>query len=1069
MKKCLLWVLLLGACSPLTGQLAHAGEKPPCEPWAAKIAAVQGKVEAKRTSDENWHTTTRNTIYCPGDQIRVGKNARASIILINDTLIRLDEYSVITLTQIKAEEPSLLDLIKGIAHFISRVPRSLKVNTPFVNAAIEGTEFVVAVTDADATVTVFEGKVLTANENGQVRLIQNESAITRQGQAPEKILLARPRDTVQWALYFPPIIKADAEGNPLQQASSLLYKGRVEEASKLLTATDNKGEARALLAIIAIVNNDRDAAFKLASEAVLLAPDAAATHIAMSYAWQAKLNLDAALASAQQAVNKETDNAIAWARLAELQLSVGLLKQAQRSATKATELDQGNARAQTILGYAYLTQIRIQQAHTSFEKAIELDQNDPLPHLGLGLAMIRKNELAAGRRQIEIAASLDPNNAIIRSYLGKAYYEEKRAPLDAEQFAMAKQLDPNDPTPYFYDAIRKQTENNPVGALEDLNKSIELNDNRAVYRSTLQLDQDEAARNANASRIYQELGYEQLAINHASKSITQDPTNYSAHELLANSYLSKPKHEIARVSETLQAKLLNPLNSNPQQPQLTQGSLTLLNNLGPNISANNEYNQLFQSDDIALTTNVLLGGNNTEGYEGIVSGVYDWFAFSFGKYLYDTDGYHANNGQDQTLDNYFLQAKINNNLSIFFEREEKYEILGDRLRFYPTNFSSNLTTLDVEQGNRVGLRYKVSPEHTFLATYLNHARRYTQTQSFGVAGNLYANSDDNDDVKEIRYLLNLNKVNLTLGYSETNIDKITSTFFNATPLAPTGFSTIEDSKGYFYSTIVLPPSVDLTIGYAYETYKTSNFDIKENNPKLGVIWSPQKSINLRIAYIESLRKTDTGFTTIEPTMVAGFNQFYDDEPGAQSEQIASAIDFHLTDGLTIGLEHIYRDLNVPQLDGSFNTIFLSMSEKTTSAFAYWTINSWIAFNLKAQREKFIRGSFTGNLTYEDVETYRFPVGINFYFRNRFSANIVATYIQQKGNFIDNASSNPIPGKDNFWNIDLSLNYLIPNRDGSITFGVKNILGEEFNYEETDRKNPTLAPETVGYARINLNF
>ncbi len=398
MKKRLLWVFIFTAWGSLPSQFASADEKFNCDPagsntgsqtesqtksqfGAAKIAAVQGKVEAKRTNEDKWHAAKRNAIYCPGDQIRVGKDSRASIILSNDTLVRLDQYSAITLTKIETEGPSLLELVKGIAHFISRVPRSLKVDTPFVNAAIEGTEFVVAVKDNDTTVTVFEGIVLTENENGSVRLLQNESSIAKQGQAPEKILLAKPRDTVQWALYFPPVIKADAEGNTLQQASSLLYKGRVEEAAILLAAIEGSGTAKALQAIIAIVNNNKEGAIALAKEAVQLAPDSAAPHIAMSYAWQAQLNLSQALASAKQATNKAPDDAIAWSRLAELQLSVGELSNAQESATRASELDPSIARTQTILAYAYLTQIDIPQARATFNKAIDLDQNDPLPHL----------------------------------------------------------------------------------------------------------------------------------------------------------------------------------------------------------------------------------------------------------------------------------------------------------------------------------------------------------------------------------------------------------------------------------------------------------------------------------------------------------------------------------------------------------------------------------------------------------------------------------------------------------------------------------------------------------------
>ena len=126
--------------------------------------------------------------------------------------------------------------------------------------------------------------------------------------------------------------------------------------------------------------------------------------------------------------------------------------------------------------------------------------------------MIRSGDLDAGGREIEIAVALDPNNSLLRSYLGKAYFEEKRDPLDAEQYAIAKELDPNDPTPWFYDAIRLQTENRPVEALRNLERSIELNDNRAVYRSRLLLDEDCATRGTSLARIYDDLGFEQLGL-----------------------------------------------------------------------------------------------------------------------------------------------------------------------------------------------------------------------------------------------------------------------------------------------------------------------------------------------------------------------------------------------------------------------------------------------------------------------------------------------------------------------------------------------------------------------------
>ena len=96
--------------------------------------------------------------------------------------------------------------------------------------------------------------------------------------------------------------------------------------------------------------------------------------------------------------------------------------------------------------------------------------------------------------QIENAVAHDPSSSLLRSYLGKAYFEERRDEPAGKQYAIAKELDPSDPTPWFYDAIRKQLDNRPVEALRDLERVIELNDNRAPFRSRLLLDEDRATR-----------------------------------------------------------------------------------------------------------------------------------------------------------------------------------------------------------------------------------------------------------------------------------------------------------------------------------------------------------------------------------------------------------------------------------------------------------------------------------------------------------------------------------------------------------------------------------------------
>jgi tetratricopeptide (TPR) repeat protein len=629
-----------------------------CEHWVAKVVSVQGSVEVQREGETQWNPAELNARYCAGDTIRVLDRSRAAIALVNHPVLRLDQNSTITLGGVKEERTSVIDLLSGAAHFFSRVARNLEVRTATVNAGVEGTEFFIRADDDETLLSIFEGKVLASNKSGSLPITTGQSAIVETGKAPIVHLVARPRDAVQWALYYPPVIyhgSASVESYPdgdwqakvqksidllragditgafksiegvpeesqaptllAYRASLLLMVGRVDEADadmrRALELDPDNSESFALQSIIALTQNDRDRAIELAEKAVEADPSSSAALIAYSYSQQERFDLESALSSVKNAVRQDPQNAMAWARLSEIQQSFGRLDESLEAAKKAVELSPELSRTQTVLGFAHLTQVQTEAAEDSFKRAIETDQADPLPRLGLGLTLIRRGDLEEGRREIEIAMSLDADNSLIRSYLGKAYFEEKRADLDGPQFDFAKDLDPQDPTPWFYDAIRKQTINRPVEALHDLQKAIELNDNRAVYRSRLLLDSDLAARSASLGRIFTDLGFQELALVEGWKSVNTDPSNYSAHRFLADSYSVRPRHEIARVSELLQSQLLQPLSISPVQPRLGESNLFLINSGGPAGLSFNEYNPIFNRDQVTLQVSGSAGENST--------------------------------------------------------------------------------------------------------------------------------------------------------------------------------------------------------------------------------------------------------------------------------------------------------------------------------------------------------------------------------------------------------------------------------------------------------------------------
>jgi Tfp pilus assembly protein PilF len=355
----------------------------------AKVVSVQGTVEVKKVGEAWWQPVQLNDTYCPGDEIRAGENSRANLALINEAVLRLNQNTSMTLGEFKEKQTSLVDLFKGAAHFFSRRPRSLEVQTPFAIAGVRGTEFFIEVQEGQTFLSIFQGEVLAQNKYGQVTLTSGQSAVAERGKAPAMRVVVRPRDAVQWALYYPPVIYfpegvREDRSDPRFEADA--------EISRALRLDPNYSDALSLQAIIFVVQNEKDKALSAAQQAVKADPNSATAQIALSYAQQASFDLEGARASLEKAVQLDPSNALAWARLAELQASFGYLTQSVESAEKAVALDPNVSRTQTVLGFANLTKVRTQQAKEAFEKAIQLDQADPLPRLGLGLAKIRRGD-----------------------------------------------------------------------------------------------------------------------------------------------------------------------------------------------------------------------------------------------------------------------------------------------------------------------------------------------------------------------------------------------------------------------------------------------------------------------------------------------------------------------------------------------------------------------------------------------------------------------------------------------------------------------------------------------------
>jgi tetratricopeptide (TPR) repeat protein len=1039
---------------------------------------------------------------CPGETIQVGSNSRAVIlILASNTPMVLDQNSEFVITQAPGGGGSLMNLLRGALLFISRIRQSHEIRTPFVNAAIEGTEFVIRVLTDRTVITVFEGAVRATNQQGTVVAGAGQQAVAVQGQAPQVQVIVRPRDAVQWALYYEPVLPADSFAQLaavpeaareatfyVRRAGLLLGTGQLDAARADLDQAQKldpaNGDAYALRTIVAVALNDNAGALDSGRIAVERAPKSLSARLALSYALQSNLQLEAARDAAIQATGIAPNDSAAWARLAELRLMLddvaGAVEAARRGVTLSTQL----GRAQSALGFALLAQLEPSDARAAFERAVELEPDYPLARLGLGLARIRQGRLAEGRSDLELAVALNPDSSLLRSYLGKAYFEEKREPLPAAEFDLAKQLDPNDPTPWFYDSIRKQTVNRPVEALQDLQRSIELNDNRAVYRSRLLLDQDLAARSAGLGRIYRDLGFEQLALAEGWNSVNGDATDHSGHRFLSDVYSALPRHEIARISELLQAQLLQPINVSAVQPQLAETNLSILGGSGPAEPAFNEFNSLFNRNRLSLLASGAAGGNDTLADEVVVSGVWNKVSFSAGQFHFNSDGFQENNAQERDIFNAFVQASLSPSISVQGEVRSTRHDRGDlQLRFDPAQLHPFMTQETDFDSARLGLRHAFSPRSDVIASFIYGRvddRFDDRLVEFGFPGNPGSLSIDvglQGWTTEVQHLYRSRRFRVVSGVGRFQADRddtvdvgVRLPFPPFAVAAPTRRNTfvINHTNVYSYSQIDVRKNVTLSLGSSGDFLNGRGVDADQLNPKAGVSWQARRTTTLRAAGFRTLHRSLISNQTVEPTQVAGFNQLFDGVEGEAAWRYGVGVDEKLSRTLYAGGEVSWRNLvhpNVPS--GGGEVVRDDWNERFGRAYLYSTPHARIGLSLEYLFERFERKGNFGEEQIVELSTHRIPLGLAYFHPSGVVARLKTTIVDQQGVF--GTTDLPTPGEDRFAVVDGSIGYRLPKRYGLITLDARNLFDEKFMFQDTDPKFPRILPRRLVVFRFTVTM
>jgi len=1031
-------------------------------------------------------------VLCGGQEVGTGTASRASVRLLdNATVLRIRAQSRLQVPV--AQTPGLLSLLEGWLYVFSKTRRTIDIETPFVTAGIDGTEFAIAALDEAAQVYLFEGDLSARAADGtllETLGAGNRLTVSGDGEVAVEALataegLYRPlrlagRDVVAWALFYPPVLTA-GEG-ALGEAAGLLAAGAVDEARALLAGLPEGPDKAALESVIAIAQNDHELALARAEAAVAQAPDRAGPRLAQSYALQGQFRLPEAREAVRIAAAQAPDNALVWARLAELELMLGDRRAARAAAARASALAD-TAQTAIVEGFADLAERRRGPASTRFARALERDSEQPLAWLGLGLSQILGGDLIQGRGSLETAALHDPNAALIRAYLGKAYFEERRSADAAVQYAIAQDLDPADPTAFFYDAILKQLDNRPIPALLALGEAIARNDNRAIYRSRLLLDQDSAARNASLAQIYDDLGFEDSALGLAARSITQSPSDPSAHRLLSEIFGRRPRFEVASTSELLRYQLLRPLSLSTIRPSASFVDLNRAASDGPSVAGFNEFNALFERNRAQITASGVAGQNDTLGNEIVAGVLHDNIAASVGQFHFQSDGYRVNNDVNHDVLEAMAQADLTPELTLLAGIRHRDSDQGDiEERFDPDDFSPNERRDITETIPRVGFRWSPAPSSTTIGTVAYNERDETVEDDDALQVEL--STEDRAFVGELQNILEMRDYILTLGAGTYDAERETENFAffpgifppipGAPPIVPPML--LDDSQTktevhqhnlYVYGSAPLGDMLTLEGGLSFDNYfERDGIDEERFGPKLGLSFEPTDTITVRGAALRTLRRNLTLDQTIEPATVAGFNQFYDFSNGSRIDLLGLATDIAVTKRLRIGAEASYIEVDETQsIDDNQETFKFDIQSFTT--YANFTPTDQLALSVAPNfSHTNTKPAFELDVdTPDDVETLRLPGRLSFFSPNGIFAHLGAEYIHQEVS--RNAGATKAEGSDSEIFLSAGVGYRLPNRRGLLSIEIRNLLDRQMQFQDLNFINARVTDPGIEQDRLLL--
>ena len=200
---------------------------------------------------------------------------------------------------------------------------------------------------------------------------------------------------------------------------------------------------------------------------------------------------------------------------------------------------------------------------------------------------------------------------------------------------------------------------------------------------------------------------------------------------------------------------------------------------------------------------------------------------------------------------------------------------------------------------------------------------------------------------------------------------------------------------------------------------------------------------MRFAAFRTVKPPLIADRTIQPTQVAGFNQFFDDANGTEGWLYGAGLDINVTKTVYAGVEAYTRSFSEPVLQPDEEER-VNRDEDLYRAYVYWTPHLEWAVTGEFQYDRYKTQLRDASFP-EEVTSFSAPLSISYFSHTGLFGDLSGTLVHQ--DVVYRSAPANKDGNSTFFVVDATIGFRLPERRGLLSLQVRNLFDTRTQFED----------------------